>query len=96
MKRTADLRTDAVARRAFKGIVRANTVVLGDTAEFPDGTKVLVTPLVARAGSPPAVLAAMAAPPDIATDAVDELMRCIEAAKRSVRFGDPLSSERST
>jgi hypothetical protein len=75
----------------YKGVVRGKTVVLGDEADLPEGTGVLVTPLPLAKGSPQAVLTAMAASPAASHEAAEELRQLIREGKRPARFDDPFS-----
>ena len=63
-------------------------------AELPEGAEVLVTPLEAKKGSPPTLLAAINAPPHVNPKDVDKFMRLIEKGKRPVRYGNPLTPKR--
>ena len=75
----------------YRGIVRGKTVVLGDEADLPEGTGVLVTPLPPTKGSPQAILAALEASPAVSHEAAEELRRLIREGKRPARFEDPFS-----
>ena len=75
----------------YKGVVRGKTVVLGDEADLPEGTGVLVTPLPPAKGSPQAVLTVMEASPAASHEAAEELRRLIREGKRPARFEDPFS-----
>jgi hypothetical protein len=75
-----------VGKTGYKGIVKGRTVVLEEAADLPEGTEVLVTPMVPPKGSPKAVLAAIDAPPYIKPEDVDELIRLIVKGKRLRRF----------
>ena len=74
----------------YKGIVKGKAVMLEESANLPEGTKVVVTPLEAAKGSPLALLAAMDALPHVKPEDVEELRRLIQEGKRPVRFGNPL------
>jgi len=76
---------------SYKGIVRGKTVVLGDEADLPEGTGVLVTPLPAQKGSPQAVMEALKASRPVSHEAAEELRQRIREGKRPARFDDPFS-----
>ena len=60
------------------GVMREGTVVfLEKDTSLPEGTEVLVTPVAGIAGSPAAVLAALAASPRVPAEWVDELEQII-------------------
>ena len=76
---------------SYKGIVRGKTVVLGDEADLPEGTGVLVTPLPAMKGSPQAILEALEASRPISHEAAEELRRLITVNRQPASFVDPFS-----
>jgi hypothetical protein len=76
---------------SYKGVVRGKTVVLGDEADLPEGTGVLVTPLPPPKGSPQAILEALKAFCPVSHEAAEELRRLIREGKRPARFDDPFS-----
>lgn len=82
--------TQTHASRTFRGVVKEGGVVFEQGVRLPDGTPVLVTVEGAPRGAPQAVLAAMAEPPDVSHEDVEELLQGIERGKQSVRFGSPL------
>ena len=75
----------------YHGIVRNGTVVLKKKAKLPEGTQVLVTPVVPAKGSPQAVLEAALSPPHVKHEDVQELLRLIEEGKKPVRYDNPLT-----
>lgn len=75
----------------YRGVVRGKTVVLGDEADLPEGSGVLVTPLPATKGSPQAVLEALKTFLPASHEAAEELRRLIREGKRPARFEDPFS-----
>jgi len=74
-----------------KGVVRGKTVLLGDEADLPEGTGVLVTPLPPTKGSPQAILGAIETSRPVSHEAAEELRRLIREGKRPARFDDPFS-----
>lgn len=80
--------------RAHKGVVKGNKVRLEKGAQLPDGTEVVVTPLEMIKGSPPAVLAAVDAPPYLKPEDVEEFRRLIKEGRRPVSYEDPFKKAR--
>ncbi len=80
-----------MAAFSYKGVVRGKTVVLGDEADLPEGTGVLVTPLAPAKGSPHALLEALEAAGPLSHEGAEELRRLIREGKRAARFEDPFS-----
>jgi hypothetical protein len=80
-----------MANVGYKGVVRGKTVVLGDEADLPEGTGVLVTPLPSAKGSPQAILAALETSPAASHEAAEEFRRLIRDGKHLARFEDPFS-----
>jgi len=80
-----------MAAFSYKGIVRGRTVVLGDDADLPEGTGVLVTPLPPEKGSPQAILEALEASRPISHEAAEDLRRLIGEHRRTASFEDPLT-----
>lgn len=72
-----------MSSRPYRGVMRGGMVVFPEGAQTPpEGTEVLVTPLTTEAGTPAAVLAAMAAGPPVPRDWVDELEELIASGTR--------------
>jgi hypothetical protein len=66
-----------------RGIVRGSEVHFPNKdAPFTDGTEVLVTPTVTSLGTAAALLAAIAAAPQVPSEWVDELEQLIRAGER--------------
>jgi hypothetical protein len=62
----------------YRGIVKGQTIILTEGAvPLADGTPVLVTPLAAEAGTPAALLAALAAEPHLTAEDLEELERAM-------------------
>jgi len=80
-----------MAAFSYKGIVRGKTVLLGEDADLPEGTGVLVTPLPGKKGSPQAVLEALEASRPVSHEAAEELRQLITADRRPASFVDPFS-----
>ena len=76
----------------YKGVIRGQGIVLleGDVP-LPDGTKVLVTPLIPQPGTAEAVLAAVNTPPFVTKEDVEELEKAIAQGKKPLVFFDPFS-----
>ena len=83
-----------MGKPAYKGIVKGRTVVLKESTDLPEGSKVLVTPMEHAKGSRQAVLAAIESPPHVNPRDVDEMTRLIEKGKRPVRYENPLKRKR--
>lgn len=76
--------------KTFKGVVKRGVVVFEQGVALPEGTPVLVTVQTEAAGSPQAVLAAMAQPPSVSDEDVAELLQEIDRGRRPVQFGSRL------
>lgn len=82
--------------QTFRGVMKGRTlVVLDQAAPLPDGTPVAVTPLPDEAGSPAALLAAMAAPPQLSAEDVAELDQAIAQGQRPGKPPPPCSKRRA-
>jgi hypothetical protein len=78
----------------YRGVVRDGMVVLlAEDARLAEGTEVFVTPVAGARGSPAAVLAAMAASPQIPAGWVDELEQLIAQGQRPPLRKNPFSDE---
>ena len=77
---------------SYHGVVQQGVVVLHDAPEIPDGTPVVVTRATHQRGTSSAVLDALAAPPHLSPDTVDELDRAMEAGTRPLPSLDPFGS----
>ena len=76
--------------QTLRGVVRNGIIVLqGNMPSLAEGTEVLVTPVQPEKGSPAAVLAAVAAPPHVPREWVDELEALIAQGQRPPFKGDP-------
>jgi hypothetical protein len=80
--------------KAYRGVVHGGMVVLleGETP-LTEGTEVLVTPVAGAPGSPAAVLAAVAAAPQVPAEWVDELEQLIAQGRRPPARNDPFADE---
>jgi hypothetical protein len=78
----------------YRGVVRCGMVVLLETdTRLAEGTEVLVTPVAGTPGSPAAVLAAVAASPQVPAGWVDELEQRIAQGRRPPTRKDPFPDE---
>ena len=78
----------------FRGVVRGGVVVLLDKEPpLSEGTEVLVTPADTAPGTAAAVLAAVAAPPHVPVEWVDELENLIASGHRPPTDKDPFAEE---
>jgi hypothetical protein len=80
----------------YRGVVRGGMVVLLEKeSPLAEGTEVLVTPVAPTPGTAAAVLAAVAAPPHVPGEWVDELERLISAGRRPPTRHDPFAEGRA-
>lgn len=75
---------------SFRGVVRAGAVVFEDDPGLPEGTPVVVTPVLAARGGPRTILAAVEAGPKVTGEDMDDLLEAIVAGARPIRFASPL------
>jgi len=78
---------------SYRGVVHDGTVVLDTENPLPEGTEVVVTPVVGSAGAAASVLAAMEAAPRVPTEWVDELEQLIAHGRRPPARLDLFSDE---
>jgi hypothetical protein len=79
---------------AYRGVVRGGMVVLLEKeTPLTEGTEVLVTPVAGTRGSAAAVLAALAASPQVPAAWVDELEQLIAQGRRPPTREDPFANE---
>ena len=67
----------------YRGKVKGGTVVLEGDVSLEDGTEVIVTPVLPKPGTGAAIVAAMAAAPQVPRECVDELERLIDERQRA-------------
>ena len=83
-----------MANETYRGVVRGGMVVLLEKdSPLSEGTEVLVTPVDTAPGTAAAVLAAVAAPPHVPVEWVDELESLIAAGRRPPTDKDPFIEE---
>ena len=83
----------------YHGVVRGGTIFLDAGSNLPEGSEVVVTPLVATPpirGTAVAVLAAMDATPSVPSEWVDEMERLIEEGRRPPTWTAPFSDRPSS
>ena len=81
----------------YRGVVKGGAVVLRQgSVPLAEGTEVIVTPLSPEPGSPAAVLAAMAAAPQVPAAWVDELEQLIAEGQRPPSPDDPFAEPGGT
>ena len=76
----------------YHGVVRGLTIFLDAGSQLPEGSEVVVTPLVTpppMRGTAAAVLAAMDATPSVPSEWVDEMERLIEEGRRTPTWTAP-------
>jgi hypothetical protein len=74
----------------YRGIVKDGAIILADDSPMmPDGTEVIVTPVVQPYDVGGAILAALEAGPRVSAEDVLELERAIEAGRRPRAKIDP-------
>jgi hypothetical protein len=74
---------------SYRGVVKGGTIVLTGGDALPEGTEVMITPLSPGAGTPAAILAAMAAEPHLTKEDVEALERSIEEGNRLFERKNP-------
>ena len=78
---------------AYRGIVHDGIVVLDKETQMPEGTNVIVTPVVGSPGSSAAILAAMDAAPRVPIEWVNELEQVIAQGRRPPAHLDLFADE---
>jgi hypothetical protein len=78
----------------YRGIVKGGAIILADDSPMmPDGTEVIVTPILPELGTADAILRALHLGPRVSPEDVLELERAIESGRRPRAKIDPFPEE---